>query len=120
MMPPVDPAHLTAKRIPQIVPEEAEAIRAAFAWYAGGQIGEATLARRLNSHGYRMRSKRELTGGLFTRDTVRSMLRNPFYAGWVHQPGVELRTWTERASIEHRRRGLHEGIISEELYERVQ
>jgi DNA invertase Pin-like site-specific DNA recombinase len=104
----------------QIMPEEAEAIRQAFTWYASGQMGEATIAKRLNEYGYHMRSKRGLTGGLFTRDTLRSMLRNPFYAGWVRQPGDDAQNWAERAAIGDKQRGLHEPIISQDLYDLVQ
>jgi site-specific DNA recombinase len=108
------------RAVAEIVPEEAAAVHQAFEWYATGQIGEAAIAHRLNDHGYRMRSKRQRTGGVFTRDTVRSMLHNPFYAGWVLQPSEEPRSWAERALSAARERGMHQPIIAQELYDRVQ
>jgi site-specific DNA recombinase len=115
-----DVAHANNKATALVVPEEAEAVRLAFEWYATGHIGEAAIARRLNERGYRMRSKRLPATGLFTRDTVRCMLHNRFYAGWVHQPDDEATSWQARAASGRYALGLHQPIITQEDYNRSQ
>jgi DNA invertase Pin-like site-specific DNA recombinase len=109
-----------AKGIPQIVPEEAEAVRLAFELYAGGQFGDGKVAHALNDRGYRIRSKWHPEGWRFTKDAVSAMLLNCFYAGWVVQPTEEATSWVNRSRVAPKVRGLHEPIISQELYDTVQ
>lgn len=103
-----------------IVPAEAEAVRLAYELYATGRMGEASIARTLNDRGFRFRSKYQPEGGRFNKDTIRSMLVNPFYAGWVVQPDETIRNWQARAREAPRVRGLHQPIIREDLYRCVQ
>lgn len=67
-----------------------------------------------------MRSKRQPDGGPFTKDTITSMLANPFSAGWVVQPTDSGGNWADRAASAPRVRGQHEPIITQELYDCVQ
>ncbi|MDW8069079.1 MAG: recombinase family protein [Anaerolineae bacterium] len=91
------------------IPDEWEAsgVRLAFEKYATGQYSDADIARILNEAGYRPRGRGQRALPLFGKDAVTLMLRNRFYIG----------------EIQYRRQwypGLHEPIISRELFERVQ
>ncbi len=79
---------------------EAVAIREGFRDRAAG-CGYVEIARRWNAMGLKPRSKRGHT--LFTVSAVQSILENDFYAGFVRHKG-------------DRKRGLHEAIVSEELF----
>jgi site-specific DNA recombinase len=91
------------------VPDEWEAsgVRLAFEKYATGQYSDADVARILNEAGYRPRGRGKRALPLFGKDAVTLMLRNRFYIGEVQYR----RQWYP---------GLHEPIISRELFERVQ
>lgn len=91
------------------IPDEWEAsgVRLAFEKYATGQYSDADIARILNEAGYRPRGRGKRALPLFTKDTVTVMLRNRFYIGEVQYHGK----WYP---------GLHEPIISRELFEQVQ
>jgi DNA invertase Pin-like site-specific DNA recombinase len=86
-------------------PERAPLVLAMFERYATGQESDRTLAAWLNAKG-----ARSARGRLFGKDTVREMLSNLAYAGYVCGMRDKSR------SI----RGLHEAIIPEELFDRVQ
>lgn len=86
------------------VEEEAAAIRAAFEMRAGG-MGPTEIARRWNALGLRPHSKQG--NGVFTESGVSSVLENDFYAGFVRHAG-------------DRRRGVHEPLITEDLWARAQ
>ncbi len=83
------------------VPEEAEAVRTAFAKRAAGETYSA-IARGLNAQGFRTRK-----GKLFTGFSVRDMLSFRFYLGVVKLKDEEFP-------------GQHDGIIARDLFERVQ
>lgn len=83
---------------------EAEALRWAFEARISGS-GYLAIAGELNRRGLRPRSKRGI--GAFGVSAVQSMLENGFYAGWVSYKG-------------ERRRGVHEAIVSEEVFEAAQ
>jgi DNA invertase Pin-like site-specific DNA recombinase len=119
-MPPLHSSNPMARRVPQILAEEAAAVRLAYELYATGQYGDAKIAHALNDRGYRIRSKRHPDGWRFTKDTVSAMLMNCFYAGWVVQPTDEATTWANRSKVAPRVRGQHQPIISQELYDQVQ
>lgn len=106
------------------VPEQAEIVRSVFRWYADGDAGTSTIARRLNEMGLTTSS-----GGRWTSSSLTGMLTNPVYIGKVQ--------WNKRVStvhIEDGRRvksrplsehpvlaeGLHDGIVDPALFERVQ
>jgi site-specific DNA recombinase len=86
-------------------PERAPLVLQLFERYATGQESDRTLAAWLNATGARTARNR-----LFGKDTVREMLCNAAYAGYVS--GLR----DKSRSI----RGLHEPIVTEELFDRVQ
>ncbi len=73
--------------------------------YATGQESDRSLAAWLNATGVRTARGRE-----FSKDTVREMLCNTAYAGYVSG----LRDKSREI------KGLHEAIVSDELFDRVQ
>ena len=98
------PVDGSAKEPLLVVPLEADAIRWAFDARMGGS-GYLAIAQELNRRGLRPRSKRGI--GAFGVSAVQSILENGFYAGWVSYKG-------------ERRRGVHEAIVSEEVFEAAQ
>jgi DNA invertase Pin-like site-specific DNA recombinase len=86
-------------------PERAPLVLTLFERYATGQESDRTLAAWLNVKG-----ARSARGRLFSKDTVREMLCNAAYAGYVS--GLRDKS---RAI-----KGLHEPIVSDELFDRVQ
>src|ERR1700691_4993894 len=86
-------------------PERAPLVRDMFERYAAGHESDRTLAAWLNAKGARTARGRE-----FGRDTVREMLCNAAYAGYV----------TGLRSKDRSNRGLHEAIVPEPLFDRVQ
>jgi DNA invertase Pin-like site-specific DNA recombinase len=95
--------------------EEAEAVSLAFELYASGGYSFTNVARILNDKGFRIMGKRR-----FSNDTVRDMLHNRVYAGYVrYRPSRPDGTRARRSEIEWYE-GKHDAIISEELFERCQ
>ncbi len=94
------------KETPKIVPEEGEAVRRGFEHYAGGNRSMLEIADEFNDAGFRPRSKRGRT--VFSKATINGMLSNPFYVGDIAYHGEVLG------------RGLHEPIVSRELWDAVQ
>ena len=86
-------------------PERAPLVLELFERYGTGQESDLTLAAWLNATGARTARDRP-----FGKDTVREMLCNAAYAGYV----------TAGRSNDRSIRGLHEAIVSEELFDRVQ
>jgi site-specific DNA recombinase len=86
-------------------PERAPLVRESFERYATGEESDRTIAAWLNAKG-----ARTTYGRAFSKDTVREMLVNAAYCGYVN--GLR----SKDRSI----RGLHEPIVSEELFDRVQ
>ena len=98
-----------------VVPHEAEAVTECFRRYANGTTTLSQLATRLNEQGLRTRNTHKLpgpdgtlTGGprLFTIDSLKVILHNPFYAGKFRH-GDALYP------------GAYEPIISQEVFDRV-
>ncbi|HYQ84752.1 MAG TPA: recombinase family protein [Rubrobacter sp.] len=85
-------------------PARAPLIRMAFSWYATGDYTLRRLVAFLDELGLRNRA-----GGRVTISGLSHMLRNPFYMGCVH-----LR------SSDKLYPGLHEALISKELFFAVQ
>ena len=85
--------------------ERASLVRALFERYATGQESDRSLADWLNATGARTARDRQ-----FGKDTIREMLCNAAYAGYVS--GLRDKT---RAI-----RGLHEAIVTDELFDQVQ
>jgi site-specific DNA recombinase len=99
--------------IPVIVPQEAQAIRKAFEAYASGRFSFRHVADLMNSLGFKTRNKRkaEIYGAAgprpFTSDSMRDIIGNPFYAGFVGYKGERIK-------------GRHEAIVSLEVFEKCQ
>lgn len=87
-----------------VVPEEATHIVKAFEDYILSKSAPA-IAREWNALGLKPRSVRGVDR--FQHQTVRSILANPFYCGYVSHLGET-------------RKGLHEPIIDEETFARAQ
>ncbi len=86
-------------------PERAPLVRELFERYAGGHESDRSLAAWLNARG-----ARSARGRPFSKDSVRELLLNSAYCGYVG--GLR----SKDRSI----RGLHEAIVSEGLFDRVQ
>lgn len=85
---------------PVVVPDEGQAVSGLFRDYLAGS-GYRELAARLNAQGFVPRSKRGRA--VFGTSSVQSIIENDFYAGFVRHG-------------ESRKRGLHEAVISEDLW----
>lgn len=94
-----------------IVPEEAEAIREIFRQYAAG-VPIPALAHTLNALGLRTHQ-----GGVFESRTVRYILHNPVYCGWLRwTPGKRQdRDYFSPAAI--LAKGSWEPILSDSLWD---
>ena len=93
---------------PTVVPREAEAVHMAFEKYALGQFTHMDIADVLNATGHRTRKGRR-----FSKDTVADMLGNPFYMGKIPYRQSHGKT-------DEMYEGLHESLVSPELWERCQ
>ncbi len=87
-----------------VVRTEAAAIRQAFEDFANG-AGYTEIARRWNSAGFQPHSKQHRS--TFAASAIQSVIENDFYCGYVRHLG-------------ERKLGLHEAIISEDLWMRAQ
>jgi DNA invertase Pin-like site-specific DNA recombinase len=86
-------------------PERAAFVQEMYERYATGHESDLTIAQWLNAAGARTARNRP-----FSRDAVRTILCNAAYCGYVSANRDTSRT----------HRGLHEPIVSEELFVRVQ
>ncbi len=102
-----------------LVPKEVEAVRTAFEKCASGTYTDREIATMLNDQGFRTRPFGQSKGKSrpFSKDAVRAMLNNPFYAGKVTYRGKNAR---KRGKPRFSVAGQHESIISDDLFERVQ
>lgn len=83
-------------------------VLAAFELMASAQYTLETLHEKVTTMGLKSRpTKRFPNGHAITLETLRRMLRDRYYIGWVEFKGVEYK-------------GRHETFIDEELFERVQ
>lgn len=109
----------------EIVPEEAEFIRHIYSRYLQG-VGAETISQELNAMGSVPRRNAQ-----WGRSTVRQILRNPTYKGYVAWNRVK-RYKAGKHGYENNRtiympednwvlvKGLHKGIISEADWDKVQ
>ena len=112
----VNPDNLNDTRL-VIVPDEAIIVRKIFNSYASGK-GLRAITNSLNKEGYK--TKR---GNSFSTASIKEIILNPLYVGKVRFNRYE--NWSE-----HRRKGrsenviladgVHEPIITQELWDRVQ
>ncbi|MBN1811711.1 MAG: recombinase family protein [Anaerolineae bacterium] len=111
-------------------PVEREAVRLMFEWYAGGDCSDDDIARRLNAEvfvlpdGTEVRFRTKGVPGLhppgpFDRDSVRTVLNNPIYAGFVTYAGSDGQGNKRRKPVEIFA-GLHPSIVELALFRRVQ
>lgn len=109
----------------KLIDDEAAAVRLMYEWYGQEHVGSHVISIRLDERGYRNRR-----GSKFSPSSIRDILKNPVYAGYV--------TWGKRAEkkevsdgkvIKKRMKnnpdmllvkGLHDAIISQELFDLVQ
>ncbi len=94
--------------------EELKGLLFAFKSYATGKYSDRDIAKMLNKKGYRSK-----TGRRFSTDTVRDMLQNRTYLGYVryqayarHSDGS--RSWENDVEWFE---GKHDAVIPEELFE---
>ena len=105
-------------------PSEAEAVRSMFAWYASGECGKNTIARRINDMGFGTYG-----GKNFDPSEIRSILTNPVYIGKIrwnyrHQ-NIEMKDGKEivtrpRSSECLVSDGLHPAIVDKDVFDAVQ
>lgn len=114
---------------------EADTVRSIFRWYTDGftaadgaaeRLGVSKIVRRLNESGVPSRSGKDWTPG-----TVRDILYNPVYAGWVRwgfRPSTK-KIVDGRVVISNPRakaedvtvvKGLHEALVSQDTFDRAQ
>lgn len=103
-------------KTPLIDPDAAEVVRNIFTWYVNDHRPIYDIARRLNSMGIHTR-----TGNTWEMRTVRYILENPFYIGKIrwnrqHHESHTIKDQSEWIISD----GIHEPIISKELYEAAQ
>jgi DNA invertase Pin-like site-specific DNA recombinase len=97
--------------------EEISGLRAAFTLYTTGDYSDRQIAKFLNDEGFTSK-----TGRPFSIDTVRDMLQNRTYLGYVRYQQYKRRNDGSR-SWEHPVEwfeGKHDPIIDEELFELCQ
>lgn len=112
----------------EINEEEAEAIRIIFDQYVNAEYGANGVARYLANHGINKIQRQNGHAPLFNASLIRQILRNPVYCGKiaygrrktekVHGTRNEYQiVWSDDYLLVD---GLHEGIVSEELWEAAQ
>ena len=87
--------------------KEADALQKCFEMYASGNYSFEDLASFLNDQGFVSRS-----GQAFREDTLRGMLENPIYIGYVEYQGVKKDTYLTYI-------GKHVPLVSVELFNKV-
>ena len=90
------------KKLLKADPDTAPIVELIYSLYESGKYGHTALAKELNDRGIS-----SATGGKWAKDSVRKILSNPHYAGYIHRCG-EL---TE---------GNHQGFIGRERWHKVQ
>ena len=100
-----------------VVPEQAEIVKEAFQMYLEGH-GYKHICNTFNKKGYRTKK-----GKLFSVGTIKGILTNPVYCGMMRWG--QYREWSEKGRKGKNPdpvivKGIHEAIISEETFQRVQ
>lgn len=107
------------------IPEQAEAVKMIFDMYVNQRYGSYTIANKLNALGIKPRKS-----DTFSRTTVQFILKNPIYTGkivWNKRKHIKKKFPTDK----HRSvlnpesewivsDGIHQPIISQELFDRAQ
>lgn len=103
-------------------PQRADVVRMVFDMYVNQDLGRVTIARKLNEMGIK-----PANGGLWSQDTIKTMLENDHYIGKVRWNWKKTVTIVEDGEIRKTRPrnkvgeylvydGLHEALVSEELF----
>ncbi len=105
--------------------QTAPIIRAMFELCATGRYNDVEIAHELNRQGHTTSSiwgKRP-----FGKDTVRAILNNPFYAGWVTYRGIGDRKSADGKRYLHNSKtsathapGIHPPLITQDLFDQCQ
>ena len=98
-------------------PEKAPIVVAMFERYTTGLHSDFQISEWLNGQGYLTAKNR-----LFNKDSVRDMLRNPYYIGKIRYRGMTVRPKgvSYRSTPPQFSEGQHKPIISQELWDRCQ
>ena len=107
----------------EIVEDEAEVVRLVFDWYIKEDLTPYQIACRLNDMGIKAPK-----GDKWVKDTIRHMIRNPHYAGYVEFNKIKQTQFLENGKVITKRitqkdediilaEGKHEAIISRETWE---
>lgn len=112
----------------QINEDEAPAIRTIFKQYVNTDTGANGLSKYLETHGFQKLARQNGTSPLFSATLIRAILKNPVYCGKIAFGRRKLEkihgTRNEYHQVSQENYllvdGLHEGIVSEELWNAAQ
>ena len=112
----------------QINEDEAPAIRTIFEQYVNTDTGTNGLSKYLETHGFQKLARQNGTSPLFSATLIRAILKNPVYCGKIAFGRRKLEkihgTRNEYHQVPQENYllvdGLHEGIVSEELWNAAQ
>ena len=112
----------------QINEDEAPAIRTIFEQYLSTDTGANGLSKYLETHGFQKLARQNGTSPLFSATLIRAILKNPVYCGKIAFGRRKLEkihgTRNEYHQVPQENYllvdGLHEGIVSEELWSAAQ
>ena len=112
----------------QINEDEAPAIRTIFEQYVNTDTGANGLSKYLETHGFQKLARQNGTSPLFSATLIRAILKNPVYCGKIAFGRRKLEkihgTRNEYHQVPQENYllvdGLHEGIVSEELWNATQ
>ena len=112
----------------QINEDEAPAIRTIFEQYVNTDTGANGLSKYLETHGFQKLARQNGTSPLFSATLIRAILKNPVYCGKIafgrrkHEKIHGTRNEYHQVPQENYFLvdGLHEGIVSEELWNAAQ
>ena len=112
----------------QINEDEAPAIRTIFEQYVNPDTGANGLSKYLETHGFQKLARQNGTSPLFSATLIRAILKNPVYCGKITFGRRKLEkihgTRNEYHQVPQENYllvdGLHEGIVSEELWNAAQ
>ena len=112
----------------QINEDESPAIRTIFEQYVNMDTGANGLSKYLETHGFQKLARQNGTSPLFSATLIRAILKNPVYCGKIAFGRRKLEkihgTRNEYHQVPQENYllvdGLHEGIVSEELWNAAQ
>lgn len=113
--PPIGYKIVVKGEAPVIIPEQAKIVQMIFEQYATTSMGFFEIARYMNDLGYHTK-----TGAAFEARTIKYILENPMYKGYLRWNRVNQTTKKVRPEEEWIiRKGNFEAIVSEELWQRA-